>query len=370
MNIFILPIAITLITVAIASYFDLKQGIIPNKLTFSLLIFGIAINSLFSILYNNSSYVFNSIILVIFTFIITYILWKIKLWAGGDVKLLTAIASCIPIQPNLLEFQFLNFQFPLTALYPFPLTMIFNSILISFPFLIIFSLLSSYKNYFKKNIPKYKKIMNFYNIINKIKENKKLIFKKIIISLIFSSFFIIATGLYANFYFSLYFLSFSIILSLITSFLFKSLIKNFRNFVKNSYSKEIVIFNLNEGMIIDNMSVVIDKTFNKTFNNLIEDFNSNEFNINIKKVNNEKSSEKKLNYILNSSTVAGLTLHDISFIKKLFNMELIHEKIPIKIGIPFAPSIAIGLIVAIFIGDLCSLLINISNNLFNYLNLI
>ena len=367
MNIFLLtllPITITLVIVAIAAYYDFKKGIIPNKLTFTLLIFGIITNSLFSIVCNNSSYILNSITLAIFIFILSYILWKMRLWAGGDVKLLTAIAASIPIEPDLFKFQFLDLQFPLIPLYPFPLTLIFNSILISFPFLILLLLKNNYKSYLKKNIFKYKEFNEFHNIIIRIKSRRKTIFKNIILSIFFSSIIIVITRTYLNIYYSLYFLSFSIIFSLISSFLFKSLIKTFKNFIKKGSSKEINILNLNDGMIINNLNITIDKKFNKNFNKIIDDYDSNKSNINIKKINNEK----QLEYILNSSTAAGLTLQDITFIQKLFNMDFIPEKIPIKVGVPFAPSIAIALIISIFIGDLCLLFINILNNLFNYLH--
>ena len=387
MNIFLLPIAITLTVTIVASYFDLKKGIIPNKLTLSLFIFGISINSIFSIFFNDSIYVLSSIILGTFTFLLTYILWKIKLWAGGDVKLLTAIATSISYSPNLFSFQFLDLQFPLIAIYPFPLTLIFNSILISFPFLIIFLILNSCNSYLKNNKLKYRKIISLYtlknmiksnffkykefinlkNVKSQIKTNKKIILKRIISSLFFSFLILIFTDTYLNSYNTFYFLLISIIISLILSFLFKSLIVNFKNFIKTASCKKIAIFNLKEGMIIDNMEIINDKNYNKSFNKILDDLDFKESNMNIRKINNENSANKQLKYILSSSTAAGLTLHDISFIKKLFKMEFIHEEISIKIGIPFAPSIAIGLTIAIFFGDLCVLLFNILNNILNHI---
>jgi preflagellin peptidase FlaK len=146
--------------------------------------------------------------------------------------------------------------------------------------------------------------------------------------------------------------------------------------VKNGSTRKIAIFNLNEGMIIHNIDIIVDKKFYKIFNKCIDefDFDSNKSNITIKKNkkikkgDNEKSSENQLKYNLSSSTVAGLSAYDISFIKKLFKLKFINETIKTKIGIPFAPSIAIGLIIAIFIGDLSILLFDVLNNLLNYLH--
>ena len=377
MNIFFLLILAVIITTTIATYFDIKKGIIPNEITISLLLFGIAINSIFSILYNNSSYIFTSIILTIFIFILTYILWKFKIWAGGDVKLFTAIAATIPTQVNLINFQFFNVYFPKIAIYPFPLNVIFNSILISFPVLILFLLLNNYKIFnskknsykidFKQIFPDFKRIMKFFdNLLIEINSKKRTIFKKTAYSLIFSTVFIIITGIYKNSYYSIYILLFGVIFSLISSFLFKSGIKNFKNFIKKISSEKIAIFSLDEGMIVDKTYFNVDKAYSNIFEELINNIDTNQSNLCIKKASNEKSENGQIKYFLNSSTAAGLTIQDISLLKKLFKMKFIHENIQVKIGVPFAPSIAIGFIIAIFIGDLCVLIVNILNNILNY----
>ena len=61
--------------------------------------------------------------------------WKLKIWGGGDVKLLTAIATVIPFGINV---NFLNI-YPQLSVYPFSFTVIINSILVAFPFLLIFT---------------------------------------------------------------------------------------------------------------------------------------------------------------------------------------------------------------------------------------
>ena len=391
MNIFLFPIAITLTITIIAAGFDIKKGIIPNKLTFSLFSFGIAINSFFSIFFNENSYVLNSIILSLATFVLSYILWKIKLWAGGDVKLLTAIAASISFSPVIFKFQFFHLQFPLIAIYPFPLTVIFNSILLSFPFLLVFLLFNSYKNYFNKNYKnnnknkddknyknnnkddknyknKNKEDKNYKNKNEKINHNKKILIKKISLTIFFSSLFAVISGIYVNMYYTLYFLSLSIIFSIISSFLFNYL-KKFRSFINNASNKKIAILNLDEGMILNNLKIIIKKRDIQSLNQLMDDFDFNKSNINVKNLS-KKSSERQFKYILNSSSAAGLSIYDISFIKKLFQKEFIQSSIPIKIGIPFAPSIAIGLFIAIFIGDVPLLLVNILTSILNNLGVI
>lgn len=85
---------------------------------------------------------------MVITYLITYLLWKLKMWGGGDVKLFTAIATVIPFGLNI---DFLNI-FPQLSLYPFAFSVVMNSILVSFPFLVIFIVhLIITNDFFKKN---------------------------------------------------------------------------------------------------------------------------------------------------------------------------------------------------------------------------
>ena len=56
------------------------------------------------------------------------------MWGGGDVKLFTAIATVIPSGLNI---NFLNI-YPELSIYPFSFSVVINSVLVSFPFLVIF----------------------------------------------------------------------------------------------------------------------------------------------------------------------------------------------------------------------------------------
>ena len=60
--------------------------------------------------------------------------WKLKIWGGGDVKLFTSISATIPLPVNL---SFLTGIISEVAIYPFSITIMVNSILCSFPFLVI-----------------------------------------------------------------------------------------------------------------------------------------------------------------------------------------------------------------------------------------
>ena len=133
--IFLVQIIVTSLVCCLAAIFDVKTGIISNKLNFSLLIFGLISNLFLSVLSTNIKYILCSIISMFVTYIVTLLFWKLKIWGGGDVKLLTAIATVIPFGINV---NFLNI-YPQLSVYPFSFTVIINSILVAFPFLLIFT---------------------------------------------------------------------------------------------------------------------------------------------------------------------------------------------------------------------------------------
>lgn len=133
--IFLVQIIVTSLFCCLAAIFDVKTGIISNKLNFSLLIFGLIYNLFLSVLSTNIKYILCSIISMFVTYIVTLLFWKLKIWGGGDVKLLTAIATVIPFGINI---NFLNI-YPQLSVYPFSFTVIINSILVAFPFLLIFT---------------------------------------------------------------------------------------------------------------------------------------------------------------------------------------------------------------------------------------
>lgn len=133
--IFLVQIIVTSLFCCLAAIFDVKTGIISNRLNLSLLIFGLISNLFLSVLSANIKYILCSIISMFVTYMVTLLFWKLKIWGGGDVKLLTAIATVIPFGINI---NFLNI-YPQLSVYPFSFTVIINSILVAFPFLLIFT---------------------------------------------------------------------------------------------------------------------------------------------------------------------------------------------------------------------------------------
>lgn len=165
-SIFLIQIVITILCSISAAIFDIKDNFVPNILTYSLVFFGLGSNLILSMISNNVKFILASFISMVVTYSITYMLWKLKMWGGGDVRLFTAIATVIPLGLNV---DFLNI-FPEMSVYPFAFSVVVNSILVSFPFLLVFLIyLLSKNDTFKKhpeNVMALFNIENFTNIIH------------------------------------------------------------------------------------------------------------------------------------------------------------------------------------------------------------
>lgn len=277
--IFLIQIIITILFCLIAAIFDVRLSFIPDELNFSLLIFGLTSNLILSIFLNNSKFILCSFISMIITYAISLLLWKLNIWGGGDVKLLTAIATVIPIG---IEIPTLNI-YPLLSIYPFSFTVIINSILVSFPYLAIVFMHFNFKNdLFNRNIDL---LVNIFNIN-------------------------------------------SLILLLDMSF-----------------KKVVKVKDLKEGMIVDDFY----------FNNehicfLIDDIKGN-----LKVYKTNGNSDFK--YYFKSQTAGGITLKDVYLLKIMNSQNFISSEITVKMAFPFVPSILVGLLIAIFWGDLMMLFI-------------
>lgn len=88
---------VTLAAIGIASYTDIKKRIVPDWLSYSAIAIGLALHALQSLLDSSLVPIAFSALLAGITFACGYCLWKLGVWAGGDVKLFTAIAALSPL---------------------------------------------------------------------------------------------------------------------------------------------------------------------------------------------------------------------------------------------------------------------------------
>ena len=278
-GIYLIQIIITLIFSIVFFFFYVNMCFLPNKLNYILAAFGFMSNLILTIITANIKFIFFSIISYSITYIITLMLWQLNIWGGGDVKLFSSIAAVIPFGINL---SFLN-NSPLLSFYPFSFTVMLNSILVSFPFLILLLIyLINKNNVFDENIEVFKGFFNY---------------------------------------------------------------KSLKLLMDSSFNKHINVADLKEGMMINNF--YFDNDYVKQ---LIE---SN------KKTNLKvfKSDDNLSKYYFKTLTAGGITKDDMYLLKIMNAQKIISNQISIKLGFPYVPAILVGLVIAIFYGDLSMLIL-------------
>ncbi len=144
-NMFILNYFIVFFVLIYASYTDYTKREIPNWLSFGLILFGLISNFIYSLFIGNFYYFLIVLGLTIATFILFYVFWRLGIFAGGDAKLFTGIASVIPLQ----TYSVLG-TYPET--YTFILSILVLTLFVIFPYGAIFALIAIIK---KKELLKY-----------------------------------------------------------------------------------------------------------------------------------------------------------------------------------------------------------------------
>jgi preflagellin peptidase FlaK len=380
-NIPLITIIIALVACIYASYSDLKEGVIRNNLTFPLIAIGIVLNAIY--VFTSSASIFLFIECAVVTgviFVLGYIFWKMGAWAGGDVKLFTALAAllpfyAIPLYPSLVNYHILGVPFPAEAVYPFPFTLIINSILSILPFLLIYVFYIVVKNkphligelttpikQYKKNIVLTLVVTSAVTITYTL--TKQLNIQIILLSLIliyllafiFSKFpnrakavlisVVTVYALITNFKITIS----GIVLIFISITILEIVKKLLTSVSKEALQDNYKMSELKEGMIPaysvfekDNRVYVDDQSFTSRIKAALKTGD-------VSLINPPKGK------LLVSSMAAGLTEKDIDLLKELKNKNKLVDIFRIKKGVPFAPSILIGLLISLFIGDLAFIL--------------
>ncbi len=127
---------IAVIGVIIATFTDLRSNIIPNNLTYSMILMGVLLHLGFYLYRGGLFRAFYGILGGSIAFGIGLLLYIIGGWAGGDVKLLAALGALLPTSSSPIfstSGTTLFSRFPL-----FPLTIILNGLIIVAPFIIAY----------------------------------------------------------------------------------------------------------------------------------------------------------------------------------------------------------------------------------------
>lgn len=125
------PAAVALVAVSVAVYTDMKSRIIPNRLNYPLIAVGIVYYLILGAARMDIWVAASGAIGAAVAFGIGYALWLTGGWAGGDVKLFTALGALLPFYTP-----------PSTSALPFfPITILLNSIIAMVPILIGYSII-------------------------------------------------------------------------------------------------------------------------------------------------------------------------------------------------------------------------------------
>ncbi len=356
----LISIIIALVACIYASYSDLKEGVIRNKLTFPLIVIGIILNAIYIFTTTSNLWLFIEVVVVTAViFILGYIFWKIGAWAGGDVKLFTGLAAlipfyAIPLYPSIVSYQILGQQFPLEATYPFPFTLIINSILSILPFLLMFVFYVAVK--YKPHLIR--------ELVSPIREYKK----NFVLTLVITSAVTLTYTLTKELNIQI------ILLSLILIYLLSLIISKIPNKVKAVLLSVVTVYALITnfqvtvtGIIFIFISVIVVEILKKLLTSVSKEALQDDYTIaelkegmipayNIYEKDNEiyvdnqsfitriKKAFKtgdvsQINppkgKLLISSMAAGLTLDDIKLLKELKTNDKISDQFRIKKGVPF-----------------------------------
>jgi preflagellin peptidase FlaK len=110
--------AIALFFFIVASFTDIKKHEVPPVITYSLLVIGLALHFIDSIISVNAAPIAWSSLMALSCFALSYALYRLGVWAGGDVKLFTALGAILPYYKGIMFFPFFALAASLIAVFP------------------------------------------------------------------------------------------------------------------------------------------------------------------------------------------------------------------------------------------------------------
>lgn len=336
-----------------ASYTDIKHGIIPNKLSFSLFFAGIAGNLAIAFSKGNYSLALDLGKAVLVTFAVGYALWLLGGMAAGDVKEFLFIAALLPKYPEVL----LRYFSPSLAWYPFPLSVFINTFVAIFPFLFIYSLAISTKkvsmrDFFEPLLEPQKKLKSAFLLMGAFSFGTLLGKSIAALGFIFLIFLIkgeryriavasapLLLALYTGSVEPIAMLKYYIFITVVL--LIFAIFWNSLKILRGSLKKEVRISNLEEGTIAAEEIYIRDGEVireEKDFLEKIKDYISR--------------GTMSRGTLVAGTGAAGLTVQQIEALQKLVREGRLEDRVKVKARMPFAPVILLGLLLALGFGDL------------------
>lgn len=336
-----------------ASYSDLKYGIIPNRLAFSLILLGIGSYTVYSVYFKNYQLLFLVIKNFALIFVIGYLFWILGGWSAGDAKELMFLAALVPKYPEPLK-QLFN---PTLAPYPFSITMLLNTLLLIFPFIALYSLLltcpiDGFRRIIKP-VLEYRAsvqgaiVLLASYLIGDLLNSRAVIVIVLLLLMIIKNPKIKTMAAGAGVGGSLLisgnyipaakaFILFTILI-VTTRFFFNLL----RLLLKEGLRREIRITELEEGMILAEEIYREKDSVRRDTRSKLERI-----------IDGLRTGKKEERDIIVRSGAAGVTGKEIKLLKELVERGELEDRVLVTRGISFAPAILAGFIASITAGDL------------------
>ena len=340
----------------IATYTDVKRQVIPNKLTFSTFIIGICLVSFYYFregIINIPYYL--SILMV---FLLSYALWHLGVWAGGDVKLFTAISTLLV--PEFLDiiprYTLFGITLPvgMSSVEVPTLLLIFNSVLSIIPIVVMIIIYTILKNK-PYLIDDLKQTLNFKEVFLSL---NSLTVSYILISQIDVHYTIIKIVFLVIFsYIISRIMKYDIILIIITliilgqqlwtanilTYIEELIILTVIIMTKNIYTKGIIKEALTENILKTGLDEGMILSYPLYYKDNQYYFEKKGY---LKRMKDQLKNERTGKIICNTRA-SGLEMEDIF---KIIEIDEIRT-VPIKKGLSFAPFILSGLFITFLVGN-------------------
>ncbi len=342
----------------IASITDIRSGIIPNKLTFTLIAVGIFGYLAYGILTDDLAPFLVSLKSISTIFVVGYIFWMLGAWSAGDAKEFMFIAALIPAYPAFLYSTF-N---PTIAGYPFVLTVFINTFLSIFPFIFLYSLYVAMEKglFFRfveplKNPVKYLEtsfvlvaamgVSAFFGMWILALPALLLLYKiprKYRISLSAAGILAYVYPLSELWYSRASFILTYFVIMLLFIVTIRLLLNSINVIRKEALIEETKITDLEDGTIIAEEIYIRDGEVLRDNRSMIEKIKD------AAKTGSYQALFRKRGV---GTGAAGVTEKDIELLKEYVKNGKLEDRTNIKKSMPFAPVILAGLVISLMIGD-------------------
>ncbi len=352
-----------------ASITDVREGIIPNKLSFSLLGIGIVGNVLFALYSNDVARIFALAKNLAVIFVIGYVLWLLGLWSAGDAKEFLFLAALLPQYPDALK----NFFAPALPSYPFSVVILTNTFLAVFPFLLLYSFYAS-----RKKVPASRFLEPLKNVraylisavyaiaifsLGALLNSFAIAFVAFTLVFLFlesrgfeSAYkLVISSAILAFYIVSFPAAQFELALSLIKYYalvlllimLFAISWNSLTLLRREALQEEAPISQLKEGMILGEEIYTAEDKIIRDSRDAIEKIKD--------AVRTRNMEHLKQKPVLASTKAAGVSREEIEILRSLVEQGKLEDRIRVKRRMPFAPVILIGLVTSLVFGSVVRL---------------